>query len=565
MQDYLKSQTATLDRERLDAARSRLRESANAEVYFWLRSDAEPVSRPGEAARARTAAVDAVEVVRQACAACNARSPYPGAPIVLISGLGEDVDRLVDTLAVDQIGFEEDRLAAEHLSLYWDSSLHAPAARANGYDGSGPPASRVLIWETCVAGATWRATVTGGVVMPGSWCNDTHPERVAATVRDGFNSRGAALGASLYHAGNPANFLAEHWGLSNNTLAMNHSLETEMEWDQSGLIEPWTRYRDWLAVGGYVEANQNGIPTMTYGAGNGGSNAPNLQFVSSRAYNGVITGSHNASNTISWFSSWRNPTSPFGDRELPEIVAPGEGLTLGNAPGLNQGTSVAAPMVAGAVAAMLDASDGALSWYPEARKAIILASNRCSVDGGHLQLGVGIDHKDGAGRLSVNRTAVLARTVNNRNGNTTATSAGYVHGSLNLNSTTAFPYYGYGWYVWSTKHRLKRTAGAPINSSIRVALTWNATPTCTYQNSSSCGSYGPDAELNLMLVDTTNGNVIAMSASWDNNYEFIQLPGSDLVIDREYEIWVVLTKDMIPPRRNSTWFGLAWQAAQNCQ
>jgi subtilisin family serine protease len=83
-------------------------------------------------------------------------------------------------------------------------------------------------------------------------------------------------------------------------------------------------------------------------------------------------------------SCWKNPKTPHGDREKPEVCAPAKDITtttLEDEFDEVDGTSFAAPQVAG-IAAMLMEKDsgGVLTYFPILTKAIIMASAIHNVD-----------------------------------------------------------------------------------------------------------------------------------------------------------------------------------------
>jgi hypothetical protein len=76
---------------------------------------------------------------------------------------------------------------------------------------------------------------------------------------------------------------------------------------------------------------------------------PSDEYVNHKGYNTLSISNHDdKSLLISGASVYRNPSSPHGDRELPELCANGEAVTT---LGLTKsGTSFSSPAVAGVVA-----------------------------------------------------------------------------------------------------------------------------------------------------------------------------------------------------------------------
>ena len=129
-----------------------------------------------------------------------------------------------------------------------------------------------------------------------------------------------------------------------------------------------------------------------------GNQASSEAFASGKGYNffGVANvlndGDCNRCNdVISPSSSWKNPTSPHSDREVPEIAAPGSRhALLGSSFG---GTSCATP-VAASIAAVLMSHNPSLKIWPEAIRAILLATaNYQLADGANWSKS--LDGKDG--------------------------------------------------------------------------------------------------------------------------------------------------------------------------
>jgi hypothetical protein len=126
-----------------------------------------------------------------------------------------------------------------------------------------------------------------------------------------------------------------------------------------------------------------------------------------KGWNVIAAGASDDNNTSAWTddgiwndSSWRNPTSDHGDREKPEVVAPGQSITVvGPDRGIFvvSGTSEAAPQVTGLAALLID-RNSALSTWPEAVKAIIMASAVHNIYG-PSGIPSGHDLKDGAGAI----------------------------------------------------------------------------------------------------------------------------------------------------------------------
>lgn len=289
--------------------------------------------------------------------------------------------------------------------------------------------------------------------------------------------------------------------------------------------------------------------TLPAGNMNHGSAIPlSWQHTSNRAYNGVNVGGSDQTGTAArsddaWISisTWRNHTTTHADRELPEIVAPIYLIDTGSV--TNQsGTSVAAPQAAGAIALIRERNPFQLATgnWPEAQKAMLLATADCDIDGVTLSLSDSVDDRDGAGLLNVYRAVVLADPAN-RVTDTTARVWGFRYGSMYFSSSFVSG-------VWQQDTHVITDA----SGRVRIVLTWDATPVCSGGSSpSSCTGETIDADLNLTLF-TLGGSQVATSASFDNNYEVITATASP---NTEYIARVSMVGT---PSAYFTYFGMAW-------
>lgn len=309
-------------------------------------------------------------------------------------------------------------------------------------------------------------------------------------------------------------------------------------------------------------------------AGNYGSSVAGCHRVGNRGYNGLIVGGSNdhatttRSDDTAWLepptvvipgfldgdgTSWGNPTSPHNDRELPEIVAPARNISImfggGSIQGTN-GTSLSTPMVSSAVALLrqLNPFNLAAGNWPEAQKAILMASVDCDVHHGFLSLTDALDDRDGVGELHVVRALSLGDPQNNTTAYGQRKIRGFRYGSMYFPSS--FPL-----GQWQVTPLIKSGAGGIL----RIVLTWDATPVCSGAPPSiQCTENAPDADLNIALV-SADGSVVASSTSFDNNYEVItaEVPPAE-----NYSL-VVTQAGMA--RTAMTYYGLAWDMfSTNC-
>jgi hypothetical protein len=164
------------------------------------------------------------------------------------------------------------------------------------------------------------------------------------------------------------------------------------------------RYFDWVST-------QHPWPVITAIAGNWGRPAG----VTNPIYNGINVGGSDDRETIGrsddllWgsgpcaYGNGASTVNPTTGLELPHVVAPARSISVVNQnPGdwtSRNGTSLAAAQLAGLAAAVLEGRP-ALKSYPEAVKAIIMATASKDVDGPSLNLSDAVDDGDGAGEIN---------------------------------------------------------------------------------------------------------------------------------------------------------------------
>ena len=192
-----------------------------------------------------------------------------------------------------------------------------------------------------------------------------------------------------------------------------------------------------------------------------------------------------ADDVMAASSSFVDPTSTVGDREKPEIAAPGTNIRMlsNGFPWSGQtdsGTSFAAPMVAGTAARLIQRKPF-LGIWPEQLRAILMSSAANNIEGATR-----LSDVDGAGMMAVN-TAVRILDDNR-------------HGGRQVDCAT----FGPSQVVSSTT--LRR------DQRLRAAISWTADP------SASDHANRPSADLDLE-VRGPSGSVF--SSSWDNTSEIV--------------------------------------------
>ena len=375
---------------------------------------------------------------------------------------------------------------------------------------AGPSIKADLLWNLGINGAGSRIAIIEdsrvdfnnsclsnnlGTRVPNDPNVDDHATAcagIAASTHNNFG--GIAPGAGIYSSN-----IVSYANFANITAAMNAAAQnadvSNNSWGldgcgYDGTVNVWGRQADYIVR--YI------WDTVTASAGNNG-------FCSSKGYensvgagfNTIAVGNYDdmgtvdsADNVMSSTSSWEDPLSLHGDREKPEVAAPGTNIkTTIMAPNFNcnndeigSGTSFSAPAVAGLAADLMQARPS-LKVYPESVKALILAGATDNVEGAAR-----LSEKDGAG--GVNAFTSYTSAVNNR----------------------------YTWrYVVPSSFDASRNITIDMGwvnagQRVKVALVWDSTPTSDYLTDPL------KADLDLYVYGPTQSQY---SVSWDNSYEVI--------------------------------------------
>ena len=198
-----------------------------------------------------------------------------------------------------------------------------------------------------------------------------------------------------------------------------------------------------------------------------------------------------ADDVMAATSSFVDPTSTVGDREKPELSAPGTNIQmLSNgfpwAGQTDSGTSFAAPMVAGTAARLIQRKPF-LGIWPEQLRAILMSSAVNNIEGATR-----LSDVDGAGMIAVN-TAVRILDDNR-------------HGGRHVDCGT----FGRSQVVSST--------ALAADQRLRAAISWTADPSAVDH------ANRPSADLDLE-VRGPSGSVF--SASFDNTSEIVDFRAPD--------------------------------------
>jgi len=416
-----------------------------------------------------------------------------GAPLVFATLPAGLVKQFSDRADVEVAYLAQDEEYKDHMNVA-GPSIKANALWDLGITGAG---SRIAIIEdsrvdfnnSCLAAHNL------GTRVPNDPEVDDHATAcagIAASTHNNFG--GIAPGAGIYSSNivsyaNFANIAAATDAAALNADISNNSWGLD-GCGYDGSVNVWGRHADYIVR--YI------WDTVTASAGNNGF-CTSKGYVNSvgSGFNTIAVGNYNDSGTVesvdnvmSPTSSWEDPLSLHGDREKPEVAAPGVNIkTTIMSPNFNcnndeigSGTSFSAPAVAGLAADLIQVRQG-LRVYPESMKALILAGATDNVEGAP-----GLSEYDGAG--GVNALTSYTSAVNNR----------------------------YTWrYVVPSSFDASRNITIDLGwvnagQRVKVALVWDSTPTSDYLTDPL------KADLDLYVYGPTQSQY---SVSWDNSYEVV--------------------------------------------
>jgi hypothetical protein len=245
-------------------------------------------------------------------------------------------------------------------------------------------------------------------------------------------------------------------------------------------------------------------------------------------FNTLAVGAYNDVNTDGWgddyidyYSSYVDPFSTHGDREKPEVAAPGTNIMstttaypwIGD---IGSGTSYAAPIVAG-ISSLLYQRAPALTSWPESTKAILMASAWENLEGA-----AALSEYDGAGGVDAYYADLVAQ------------------------NSTWYGGWGSGNYYCATGSYDIGTMYLYTGFETKVAVVWDQNPWYwDYVNR-------PSADLDITIYDPTWTSV-AGSWSWDNTYETVQFTPA---MDGVYTVHI----SQVRCDANPKYIGWAWSS-----
>lgn len=514
-------------------------------VVIWLKeAERELPLRPlpGDAALANKVAIDTLlaevrvqraEAVREVVEPVAARLQGLGVrvttnglvPVISASLTAETVQKVSGWSEVDMIYLDGTNETEMDVSRMATGAAHVEFV---GFNGTGERVAQVEVGGRVAVANPFLSGITQDATSVCS-SNSGHSTGVAGIIRStDWTQRGIAPSVALW-AGGSCNGLLTELQTASTAAANWGATALNLSWgsDTNLVVGVRERFYDdyvfnnWLTV---VKSAGN------RGLGDGDVTSPGL------AYNILTVGNYDHHDTNSWAddtmatdSSFRDPISTHGDREKPEIAAPGTGIqsTITGSPWLGNigsGTSFAAPQVTGG-AALLMQVDPELRVWPEGVKAIMMAGALNNIEGGSR-----LSDVDGAGGIDLFAAFKMADDS-----------------SASLNADWG----GFSYSCGGTQLMDVATITLTAGQRTRVAIAWPTNDDfADYVNR-------PDTDLDLRIY-APNGSWLASSASNDNTYEIVEFTPTTSGV---YTLRV--NKFRCDTGAEQRWLGYAWHQGES--
>lgn len=322
------------------------------------------------------------------------------------------------------------------------------------------------------------------------------PDNHSTTVAGAIGSRhavhrGIAPGARLWASGSCAGMDAQLQDRSSAGVGGAGVNVLNLSWgaDIGGAMSARERFFDALALNGRVLIVKSAGSTGLACGGTGRVSSPG------NAYNLLTVGAFDDRANPIWSgetmlpcSAGLDPASLHGDREKPEVAAPGANIMTTSiaAPWLLQlsGTSAAAGIVSGSAALAIQRNVN-LRTRPEALKSILMATAVHNIEGATR-----LSEFDGAGGIDAYRAYQVAGGA----------QGNWKHAAYTCASPAVLDF-----------------AVMPLvaGKRTRVVISWGVDPAYAQY------AQQPNADLDLQILSPTGASV-AISASWDNGYEICE-------------------------------------------
>jgi subtilisin family serine protease len=378
-------------------------------------------------------------------------------------------------------------------------TILAPAVWKRGYNGNGITIAILDLGNVDPNNAFLHVSPITRTGVYTVFDHATETASAAASFTTTY--KGIAYGATILSVGEdgtePGEILALQWAIDHGAYIINNSggfgsTANEVGWIDKA-FDYWARQR---------------FITIIKSSGNSGG------YITGpgKAWNVITVGGFEDDNDANWqndqiwaSSSYTNPIIPNSDREKPEVVAVAKDVTVlsnGNSIATNNGTSMAAPQVAG-LAALLHQRNPNLAYWPEATKAIIMASATHNITGPTTIVQDQGDLRDGAGAVNADLADNIARFRADAS-TTCDTSCWWGH-----QITTTF----------AVGTDLERSFYAQKGNLIRVAISWWSNADLP-GNDYSFDRLDTDLDLRIKHYDQYLSGIYSLSH--DNNYEMVE-------------------------------------------